>query len=82
VAIVNIDRAKRLACSQVRERIEYIHPYLAPSGVTGTPVDGVRAARAAVRFVRRSGREFPRTAPTNWSLARRHRRGRVSGLAA
>jgi carbamoyl-phosphate synthase large subunit len=27
-----------LLCSQVRERLEYIYPYLAPSGVTGTPV--------------------------------------------
>jgi carbamoyl-phosphate synthase large subunit len=24
-------------CSQARERIEYIYPYLAPSGITGTP---------------------------------------------
>lgn len=27
-----------LICSQARERLEYIYPFLAPSGITGTPV--------------------------------------------
>lgn len=35
----------RLVCSQVRERLEYIYPYLAPSGVTGTPVLAVTRHR-------------------------------------
>jgi biotin carboxylase len=26
-----------IVCSQARERVEYIYPYLAPSGITGTP---------------------------------------------
>lgn len=37
-----------LICSQVRERCEYIYPYLAPSGVTGTPVDAVTVQRPDV----------------------------------
>ena len=28
----------KLICSQARERLEYIYPFLAPSGITGTPV--------------------------------------------
>jgi carbamoyl-phosphate synthase large subunit len=35
----------RLVCSQVRERLEYIYPFLAPSGVTGTPVVAVTVRR-------------------------------------
>jgi carbamoyl-phosphate synthase large subunit len=31
----------RLVCSQVRERLEYIYPFLAPSGITGTPAVAV-----------------------------------------
>jgi carbamoyl-phosphate synthase large subunit len=38
----------RLVCSQVRERLEYIYPYLAPSGVTGTPVLAVTRERPDV----------------------------------
>jgi biotin carboxylase len=38
----------RLICSQVRERLEYVYPYLAPSGVTGTPVAAVTRARPDV----------------------------------
>jgi carbamoyl-phosphate synthase large subunit len=37
-----------LVTSQVRERREYIYPYLAPSGVTGTPVDAVTVDRPDV----------------------------------
>lgn len=38
----------RIVCSQVRERLEYIYPYLAPSGVTGTPVLAVTRDRPDV----------------------------------
>jgi carbamoyl-phosphate synthase large subunit len=38
----------RLICSQVRERLEYVYPYLAPSGVTGTPVAAVTRRRPDV----------------------------------
>jgi carbamoyl-phosphate synthase large subunit len=38
----------QLVTSQVRERVEYIYPYLAPSGVTGTPVDAVTVHRPDV----------------------------------
>ncbi|HZO95741.1 MAG TPA: hypothetical protein VFB42_00060 [Gaiellaceae bacterium] len=41
----------RLVCSQVRERIEYIYPYLAPSGVTGTPVLAVTRHRPDVNEI-------------------------------
>jgi carbamoyl-phosphate synthase large subunit len=37
-----------IVCSQVRERLEYIYPYLAPSGVTGTPVRAVTRVRPDV----------------------------------
>lgn len=37
-----------LVCAQVRERLEYIYPYLAPSGVTGTPVVQVTVDRPDV----------------------------------
>jgi carbamoyl-phosphate synthase large subunit len=40
-----------LICSQARERLEYIYPYLAPSGVTGTPVDAVTCKRPDVNDV-------------------------------
>jgi carbamoyl-phosphate synthase large subunit len=40
-----------LIASQARERLEYIYPYLAPSGVTGTPVDAVTCNRADVNDV-------------------------------
>lgn len=38
----------RLVCSQVRERLEYIYPFLAPSGVTGTPAVAVTVSRPDV----------------------------------
>lgn len=37
-----------LIASQVRERLEYIYPYLAPSGITGTPVLAVTRDRSDV----------------------------------
>lgn len=41
----------RLICSQTRERLEYIYPYLAPSGVTGTPVIAVTRKRPDVNRI-------------------------------
>jgi len=38
VAFQSIFKEGELVCSQARERLEYIYPYLAPSGVTGTPI--------------------------------------------
>ncbi len=38
IAFQSIFREGELITSQARERIEYIYPYLAPSGVTGTPI--------------------------------------------
>jgi biotin carboxylase len=38
VAFQSIWKDGKLITSQARERLEYIYPYLAPSGVTGTPV--------------------------------------------
>jgi carbamoylphosphate synthase large subunit len=38
IAFQSIWNNGELVTSQARERIEYIYPYLAPSGVTGTPV--------------------------------------------
>lgn len=43
----------RLVCSQLRERLEYIYPYLAPSGVTGTPVHAVTRERPDVEELAR-----------------------------
>ncbi len=37
-----------LVCAQVRERLEYIYPHLAPSGVTGTPSIAVTRERPDV----------------------------------
>ncbi len=37
IAFQSIWKDGKLIISQARERIEYIYPYLAPSGVTGTP---------------------------------------------
>lgn len=37
IAFQSIWRDGELVCSQARERLEYIYPYLAPSGITGTP---------------------------------------------
>ncbi len=38
VAFQSVWKNGELITSQARERLEYIYPYLAPSGVTGTPV--------------------------------------------
>lgn len=38
IAFQSIFKNGELITSQARERIEYIYPYLAPSGVTGTPI--------------------------------------------
>lgn len=38
IAFQSIFKDGELITSQARERIEYIYPYLAPSGVTGTPI--------------------------------------------
>ncbi|MHA1269178.1 MAG: ATP-grasp domain-containing protein [Candidatus Helarchaeota archaeon] len=38
IAFHSIFRDGELIVSQSRERLEYIYPYLAPSGITGTPV--------------------------------------------
>jgi len=38
IAFQSIFKEGELITSQARERIEYIYPYLAPSGVTGTPI--------------------------------------------
>lgn len=38
IAFQSIFKDGNLITSQARERIEYIYPYLAPSGVTGTPI--------------------------------------------
>jgi carbamoyl-phosphate synthase large subunit len=38
IAFQSVWRNGELITSQARERVEYIYPYLAPSGVTGTPV--------------------------------------------
>jgi carbamoyl-phosphate synthase large subunit len=38
IAFQSIFKNGEIIVSQARERIEYIYPYLAPSGVTGTPI--------------------------------------------
>ena len=38
IAFQSIFKDGNLITSQARERLEYIYPYLAPSGVTGTPI--------------------------------------------
>lgn len=38
IAFQSIWQNGQLITSQARERIEYLYPYLAPSGITGTPV--------------------------------------------
>lgn len=38
IAFQSIFKNGEIICSQARERLEYIYPYLAPSGVTGTPI--------------------------------------------
>jgi len=48
LAFTSLWRDGELVCSQVRERLEYIYPYLAPSGVTGTPVLAVTRNRPDV----------------------------------
>ncbi len=37
VAFQSVWNKGEIICSQARERVEYIYPYLAPSGITGTP---------------------------------------------
>ena len=37
IAFMSVWKEGELVVSQARERIEYIYPYLAPSGITGTP---------------------------------------------
>lgn len=37
IAFQSVWKEGEIVCSQARERIEYIYPYLAPSGITGTP---------------------------------------------
>jgi hypothetical protein len=41
LAFTSLWHRGRLVCSQVRERLEYIYPFLAPSGITGTPAVAV-----------------------------------------
>jgi hypothetical protein len=48
LAFTSLWHEGELVTSQVRERLEYIYPYLAPSGVTGTPVDAVTVDRPDV----------------------------------
>jgi predicted ATP-grasp superfamily ATP-dependent carboligase len=48
LAFTSLWHEGRIVCSQVRERLEYIYPYLAPSGVTGTPVLAVTRKRPDV----------------------------------
>ncbi len=58
-AFQSVWKEGQLVCSQARERLEYIYPYLAPSGRTGTPVVAVtvhredlnRVATACVRAI-------------------------------
>ncbi|MHA1439392.1 MAG: ATP-grasp domain-containing protein [Promethearchaeota archaeon] len=38
IAFQSIFKDGELITSQARERLEYIYPYLAPSGITGTPI--------------------------------------------
>ncbi|MFX1258466.1 MAG: ATP-grasp domain-containing protein [Promethearchaeota archaeon] len=38
IAFQSVFKNGNIKTSQARERIEYIYPYLAPSGVTGTPI--------------------------------------------
>ncbi|MBD3254480.1 MAG: hypothetical protein GF383_05275 [Candidatus Lokiarchaeota archaeon] len=38
VAFQSLFKEGELICSLARERLEYIYPYLAPSGITGTPI--------------------------------------------
>lgn len=51
LAFTSLWREGELICSQARERLEYIYPYLAPSGITGTPVDAVTCSRSDVNEV-------------------------------
>jgi carbamoyl-phosphate synthase large subunit len=37
IAFQSVWNKGEVVCSQARERLEYIYPYLAPSGITGTP---------------------------------------------
>ena len=48
LAFTSLWKDGEIVCSQVRERLEYIYPYLAPSGVTGTPVRAVTRKRPDV----------------------------------
>jgi carbamoyl-phosphate synthase large subunit len=48
LAFTSLWRDGALVCSQVRERLEYIYPFLAPSGVTGTPAVAVTVRRPDV----------------------------------
>jgi carbamoyl-phosphate synthase large subunit len=48
LAFTSLWERGRLVCSQVRERLEYIYPFLAPSGVTGTPAVAVTVHRPDV----------------------------------
>jgi hypothetical protein len=48
LAFTSLWEGGKVVCSQVRERLEYIYPYLAPSGVTGTPVLAVTRDRPDV----------------------------------
>lgn len=38
IAFQSVWKNGEVVCSQARERVEYIYPYLSPSGITGTPV--------------------------------------------
>jgi hypothetical protein len=59
----------RVVCSQVRERLEYIYPYLAPSGVTGTPVLAVTRRRPDVdEIATRAVRAIDPEASGVWSV--------------
>jgi carbamoyl-phosphate synthase large subunit len=51
LAFTSLWNEGRLVCSQVRERLEYIYPHLAPSGITGTPSLAVTRHRADVNEI-------------------------------
>lgn len=51
LAFTSLWNKGRLVCSQVRERLEYIYPYLSPSGITGTPALAVTVHRQDVNQI-------------------------------
>jgi len=51
IAFQSIWKNGELVTSQARERLEYIYPYLAPSGITGTPSVAVTVHRPDVNKI-------------------------------